>query len=226
MKHMLIFLLAVIGFIPAYPRHYSFRFSHTPVSEALVQLSKDNPDVNISFIYKELDSYRTSAHVDADDIYSAIRQIVGLNPVSVVEKDGCFYIEALQHGKYVYTGHVVGASNEPVASATVLLLAPKDSTVLTYGFTDSMGNFSIPCDYRKVVAKFSCLGYKPLFKHCADDALGTIVMEELPIQLKTVMVEGDNASLLPTRAFTVPPCARKTPPRPQPNFLPEWLFLS
>ncbi|MDE6263930.1 MAG: TonB-dependent receptor family protein [Paramuribaculum sp.] len=209
MKHILLLVIAVLGFIPVYPWHCSYRFRDTPVSQALVQLGKDNPELNISFIYKELDNYRTSVRVDAGDAYSAIRQIIGLNPVSVVEKDGAFYIEALQHGRYVYTGHVVSAANEPIASATILLLAPKDSAVVTYGFTDDSGNFSIPCDYRKVVAKFSCLGYKPLFRYCTGNSLGTIAMEELPIQLKTVVVEADNATLFTDKSIYRPTLRQK-----------------
>lgn len=209
MKHILVLVWAAMVFIPAYPWHYSCRFSNTPVSQALVQLGRDNPDVNMSFIYKELDSYRTSAQVDADDVYSAIRQIVGQNPVSVVRKEGIFYIEALQHGKYVYSGHVVNSANEPVASATILLLAPKDSAVVTFGFTDDFGNFSIPCDYRKVVAKFSCLGYRSLFWYCLGNALGTVVLEELPIQLNTVTVDAGNASLFTDKSIYRPTIRQK-----------------
>lgn len=78
MKHILVLVLVAMVVIPAYPWHYSYKFSNTPVSHALVRLGKDNPDVGITFIYEELDSYRTSAQVDADDAYSAIRQIIGL----------------------------------------------------------------------------------------------------------------------------------------------------
>ena len=39
----------------------------------------------------------------------ALRQIVGLHPISVINKNGSFYIEALQHGRFVYTGKVIGS---------------------------------------------------------------------------------------------------------------------
>lgn len=103
MRTILTILLAVMTFISASAAKYSYKFSNTRVSDAIVRISKDNPDVNISFIYKELDKYRTSSRVHADNAYDALRQAVGLNPVSVIERNGNYYVEALQRGKYVYS---------------------------------------------------------------------------------------------------------------------------
>lgn len=150
----------------------------------------------INFIYNELENYRTSASVRADNAYDALRQVVGLNPVTVNKSKDSYYIEAHQHGKYVYTGKAIGKDKCPVVAATVMLLAPKDSTVLTYGITDASGYFTIPCDKHGVIAKLSCIGYKTTYKKLDSFNVGTIHMSELPIQLKAVTVEGDNSTLL------------------------------
>ena len=171
---------------------YTYSFKDTPISDAIVRISKDHPDVNISFIYKELDSYKTSAGIHTDDAYDVLRQTIGLNPISIIKKGCNYYIEALQHGKFCYTGRAVGNDNEPVVAATVMLLAPNDSTVITYGITDDTGRFSIPCDRQGVIAKFACLGYKPAYKACESFSVGTVRMDELPIRLQTVKVEADN----------------------------------
>lgn len=89
---------------------------------------ENNPDLDINFIYNELENYKTNATVNASNAYDAIRQTIGLNPVTVVKSKNTFYIEALQHGKYVYTGRAVGTDDQPVVAATVLLLTPRDST--------------------------------------------------------------------------------------------------
>ena len=112
MRTMLTIILAVMTFISASAYRYAYRFDSTPISEAIVRISKDNPDVNISFIYKELDNYRTSARIATDDIYTALRQIIGLNPVSIINQDGHYYIEALQRGRFIYQGTVVDTDNE------------------------------------------------------------------------------------------------------------------
>lgn len=96
--------MSVMTYISANAYKYSYSFDDTPISDALVRISKDHPEVNISFIYKELDNYRTSARINTDDAYDALRQTVGLNPITIVRKDRNFYIEALQHGKSATPG--------------------------------------------------------------------------------------------------------------------------
>lgn len=184
-------IVAVMVLMTARAGEYSYSFDNTPISEAIVAISKDHPDVNIFFIYKELDNYRTSAEIDTGDVYEALCLAVGNNPISVIKKSGCYYIEALQHGRFVYNGCAVGSDNEPVVGATVMLLAPNDSTVITYGITDGVGRFSIPCDKQDVIVKLTCLGYMPAYRKCGAFDVGIVNMTELPILLQAVSVEAD-----------------------------------
>ncbi len=196
--------MAVMTYLSANALKYSYSFDNTPISDALVRISKDHPEVNISFIYKELDNYRTSARINTDDAYDALRQTVGLNPITIVRKDRNFYIEALQHGKFRYTGRAVGRESQPVVAATVMLLAPKDSTVITYGITDESGRFSIPCDKRNVTAKLTCLGYMPTYRKCDSFSIGTVYMTESPVRLKNITIKADNTFLLSDKSIYRP----------------------
>lgn len=209
MKAILTFLLAVTVCFTAKAYRYSYSFDNTPLSEAIVSLLKNHKDINISFIYKELDNYRTSAKINTDDAYDALLRIVGQNPVSVIKKDKIFYIEALQHGKFRYTGKVIDNDNEAVVAATVMLLAPKDSTVITYGITDNTGRFSIPCDRQDVIGKISCLGYKTYLKKFETFALGTIVIYEQAIALGAMSVAADNSMLLSDKSIYLPTARQK-----------------
>lgn len=209
MKVIITIFLAAMTFITADARKYSYRFNNTPVSQAIVNISKDNPDENISFIYKELDNYITSAVIHTDDLYEALRQTVGFNPVTVIKKDGKFYLEALQHGKYIYTGQAIDSEHEPVVSATVMLLSPNDSTVITYGVTDNAGRFSIPCDRQNVMAKLTCVGFTPAYRHCNSFAVGVIEMKESPVLLQSVNVENDYAALMSDRSVYIPTSRQK-----------------
>ncbi len=204
MRSILTIIMAVMTFISANAYKYTYSFNNIPISEAIVRISKDHPEVNITFIYKELDNYKTSAKIHTDDAYDALRQTVGVNPVSIIKKDRDFYIEALQHGKFCYKGRAISRDNDPVFAAIVMLLAPKDSTVITYGITDEAGRFSIPCDRQGVIAKLTCLGYKPAYKVCESFSAGTIYMTKLPIHLQAVKVEADNASLLSDKSIYRP----------------------
>ena len=209
MRVLISIILAVISSISASAREYTYSFSDTPISEAIVTISKDHPDVSISFIYKELDNYRTSAHIYTDDPYQALRQTIGFNPISVIKNGDRYYVEALQHGKFRYTGRAVGNDNEPVVAATVMLLTPKDSTIITYGITDDAGRFSIPCDREGVIGKLSCLGYKPVLKRFDTFSVGTIIMDEQALSLGAVTVEGDNARLYADKSVYVPTAKQK-----------------
>ena len=209
MKTVLTILVAVMTFISANAYKYSYTFTNTPISEAIVKISKDHPDINISFIYKELDNYKTSSRVNTDDAYDALRRTIGLNPVSVIKKGNDYYIEALQHGKFCYKGRVVGTDKEPVIAASVMLLAPKDSTVITYGITDTDGRFSIPCDRQGVIGKLSCIGYKTTLKRFDKFSVGTIIMEEQAVSLGTVTVESDNALLYADKSVYMPTTTQK-----------------
>lgn len=123
---------------------YEYTFRSTPIAQALTILIKEHPEANITFIYNELDDYTTSAHVSTDDLKVAIKAIAARNPISVSEKKGHILVEALQKGKYRYSGKLVNEFGDPVQDATVLILHPKDSVVLTYGITDREGGFLIP----------------------------------------------------------------------------------
>lgn len=209
MRTIMILLLTLAACIPADAYKYTYTFKNIPVSEALVKICKDHPDDNISFIYKELDNYRTYARIRTDNLHDALRQTAGLNPVSVIRKGNDYYVEALQHGRYRYTGRTTGSGGEPVAAATVMLLAPSDSTVLTYGITDSDGRFSIPCDRRGVIGKMSCLGYKTIYKRFHTFSVGTIEMKENVVSLGNVTVEGDNACLYSDKSIYIPTSRQK-----------------
>ena len=92
-KTILTIMLAVLTYASASADKYSYSFSNTPISEAIVRISKDHPEVSISFIYKELDNYKTSVIIHADDAYEALRQTIGLNPITITSSNGSLYIE-------------------------------------------------------------------------------------------------------------------------------------
>lgn len=78
----IIFALALHVYVYAYK--YSYDFKDCSVAEALVDIHSEHPDLKINFIYNELEDYRVSANVRADDLVEAIRQLVRFNPISVI----------------------------------------------------------------------------------------------------------------------------------------------
>lgn len=188
----------------AFAQKFSYRFNHTPLADALVQIAEQHPDIHINFIYNELDKYQVTATIHANDAYDMLRQLIGLNPVSVISSGGKYYVEALQHGKFSYRGRVLDEERQPAPGTTILLLAPKDSTVITYGVTDNAGRFTIPCDSRNVIAKLSCVGYKTTYRRLADFNVGDIIMPIDAVALQQVKVEGQMASAYSDRTVYLP----------------------
>lgn len=204
MTRIITFILALVTAICVNAQNYTYNFSSTPLSEALLLISREHPELSIHFIYNELEDYTTSARVSTIDPYEAVRRTVGLNPVTVLQQGNNFYLEAMQHGKYRYKGKVTGSDGEAVAAATVILLEPKDSTVLTYGITTDDGRFLIPCDKTDVIAKVNRLGYMPTFHRCTSFNVGTITMEPLPVNLKNVTVQARNATIYTDKTVYIP----------------------
>lgn len=203
MHRILFLILAIAATIPAVAAKYSHRFHNVPVAQALVQVIREHPELNISFIYDELESYKANTATDSDDPEMMLRDIIGLNPISLITVNGHYYIEALQHGRYCYRGRVIDQSGEPATGTTIMLLTRKDSTVITYAVADSQGQFVIPCDSRNVIAKLSCLGYKTIYHNCRNFNVGTIVMSFDAVALKQVTVEGETAAAYSDRTVSI-----------------------
>lgn len=195
--------MAVIA-VAAIAARYEYAFSNTPVAVALAKLVKDHPEAKITFIYNEMDDYTTSAAVSTDDLKDAVKAIVARNPISVSEKKGHILVEALQKGKYRYSGKLMNEYGDPVPHATVMLLNPKDSVVLTYGFTAKDGGFLIPCDRNPVLAKISCTGYETTILPLSSTSAGTIRFNTKTVELQNVEVVSDNVRLEPDRTVFVP----------------------
>lgn len=202
-------IIAMLIFGYAYAYRYDYTFRNAPISQALLKIARDNPDREINFIYKELDKYRTSAWVNTDNVYDAVKAIIGLNPISVIRKGKSIFIEALQQGRYEYYGTIVSAGRDPIAGATVMILSLGDSTVLTYGVTDKTGRFNIPCDSRVVIGKISCIGYRTRYKRFDTFNQGDINMSELPVKLSNVTLEGANARQYSDKTVFVPTSRQK-----------------
>lgn len=195
MKRILIIISVAIIFLTANAETFAYQFSNTPLSKAIQKISEDHPGLDINFIYNELEDYITNSTVNTDNVYQALRQAIGQNPVSVIKSGNSYYIEAIQHGRHIFTGKLVDQDNEPVVAATVLLLAPKDSTVITYGITDNTGQFSIPCNRKNVLARLSCIGYETTYMKFDSPSVGNITIHLNPIKLNETIVKADELTV-------------------------------
>lgn len=203
-KLTIMLLMLFLASANLYAAKYKFKFNDTPVSKALAQLVRENPEAKITFIYNELDTYTTSATINTDNLLAAVKTITEKKPIIVTEKRGRILVEALQKGKYRFSGKLLNEYQEPVAHATILLLNPKDSVVLTYGITKNDGSFIIPCDQKPVLAKISSTGYDTMLVSFTSTSIGNLKLTTRIIDLDNVTVLADETRLLSDRTIFVP----------------------
>lgn len=212
MRHILLILLITLLNIPldSIALKPEYNYIGRTLAEALADFCKRNPDIKVSFIYDELEDYRVKESVRSDNPLEILKTIVALNPVSVTEDGNDIYIEAMQRGRYRYTGRTVDAlSGEPVGFATVMVLNPKDSTTVTYGITDEHGNFSIPCDRKKILARISSVGYHTVYLPNPSFSMGDVRMNVQSVELRGITARADTRYVQSDRVVYIPSTREK-----------------
>lgn len=180
----------------------------TPVrmrlSEALVLIAREYPDLNLNFIYDDLDSFIVSCDPLECGSPDALKRLVRNFPVKISLRNGAVYAEALQRGPYRFSGHAVGEAGEGIPCASLMLLNPSDSTVITYSMTDVDGLFSIPCNRREVILKLSSVGYNPVVRKVRSGNLGDINMNVKPVNLRNLSVNAERVAIETDKTVFIP----------------------
>lgn len=213
MRKLIILITAVAATFSANGADTHIYPKGRPLSEALAEFARRNPNVDINFIYNDLENYKTKKSVRPGAPEQTIREIVALNPVMVRKAGSSIYVEALQNGRNSYRGRVISADRQPVEYATVLMLNHRDSTVVTYGITDEQGRFLIPCDRRGLLAKITSVGYTTLYRPASSFSMGEIRMQRKPVELKGVAVTADQRYVEHDRTVYKPSAREKNAAR-------------
>ncbi|MBQ9651666.1 MAG: TonB-dependent receptor, partial [Prevotella sp.] len=78
----------------------------------------------------------------------------------------------------------------------VYLLHPSDSTVIGGGVSNEAGVFVIPYEQERVLARFSFVGYKTVYRLCHQPNVGTIRMQPDNYTLNGVVVQGERPKVV------------------------------
>ncbi|MEZ4904126.1 MAG: outer membrane beta-barrel family protein [Spirosomataceae bacterium] len=104
------------------------------------------------------------------------------------------YLSPVFAQKINFKGTVRDTANRPLEGATVLLMEPKDSSLVTFGRTQTTGNFELKnLDNQPYLLKITYMGLRPYSRLVApsDNDLGEIKMEAIPKDLSEVIIRGD-----------------------------------
>ena len=155
------------------------QYNNVSLSEALLQLSREQTDIAISFIYNELEDFRITTSVNRKTLPEAIQQMIGFYPVRMtIAPDNLeIFVECTHKTDHHLTGTIIDEQGQPVAYANIALLLPQDSTLLCGGVSNESGYFAIPYEQEKVLARISYVGYKTIYRLCNKPEVGTIRMQ-------------------------------------------------
>ena len=169
------------------------QYNNVSLSEALLQLSREQPDIAISFIYNELEDFRITTSVNRKTLPEAIQQMIGFYPVRMtIAPDNLeIFVECTHKTDHHLTGTIIDEQGQPVAYANIALLLPQDSTLLCGGVSNESGYFAIPYEQEKVLARISYVGYKTIYRLCNKPEVGTIRMQPDNYTLNGVVVQGE-----------------------------------
>ena len=168
-------------------------YDDVSLSEALLQLSREQENYTISFIYNELEDFRITTSIKHKSVPDAIRQMIGFYPLRMTFKpeDSEIFVESIQKTDNHYTGVVVDEKREPISYANVVILSTRDSILLGGGVTNESGYFAIPSEQDTVLARISYVGYKTVYKLCEQPEIGTICLLPEKYTLDGVLIEGE-----------------------------------
>ncbi len=102
--------------------------------------------------------------------------------------------------KFSIKGQLLDSMSAPLPSATVLLLNPKDSSLVNFGVGNAQGNFEIKnVNKGEHLFKVTYLGFRSLTKKITTPEIGTVVdlgkiiMEPVSNELSAIEIEADKA---------------------------------
>lgn len=102
--------------------------------------------------------------------------------------------------KFSIIGQVTDTLSSPLPSSTIMLLSPKDSSLVNFGVSDTKGAFEIKnVNKGEYLLKITFVGYVPYSKRISTPATGSeldvgrIKMQTLTKELESVVVMGEKA---------------------------------
>ena len=202
MRRILIIVLCCMAMVSLHAQRVTRTYRDVSIAEALRQLANESRDYTIYFLYDELEDFTITTSIRNKSIPDAIRQMIGFYPISMtMGQNREIYVECTHKTSRHLKGQVVDEHNLPLAYANVALLNPADSTIIGGGVTNESGRFVIPNDHGKVIARVTYVGYKPAYRLCTRDNVGTVRMQlevtklhETVVTTSKMQIERDGAN--------------------------------
>ena len=175
----------------SYAQRITRQYNNVSFSEALKDLNARQHKYTINFVYDELEDFKVTKSIRNSNVPNAIMQLIGFYPIRMTQVENNIMVECTQKSTFRYKGRIVDERGNAAEYATIALLSPIDSTIVGHGVSNENGSFVIPCNYRKVLARITYIGYKTVNRIYNNTDMGIIKLQPKTMIVKGVVVNGD-----------------------------------
>ncbi|WP_308239229.1 TonB-dependent receptor domain-containing protein [uncultured Prevotella sp.] len=175
----------------SYAQRITRQYNNVSFSEALKDLNARQHKYTINFVYDELEDFKVTKSIRNSNVPNAIMQLIGFYPIRMTQVENNIMVECTQKSTFRYKGRIVDERGNAAEYATIALLSPIDSTIVGHGVSNENGSFVIPCNYRKVLARITYIGYKTVNRIYNNIEMGIIKLQPKTMIVKGVVVKGD-----------------------------------
>ena len=186
---LLFFLLILVQH--SYAQRITRQYNNVSFSEALKDLNARQHKYTINFVYDELEDFKVTKSIRNSNVPNAIMQLIGFYPIRMTQVENNIMVECTQKSTFRYKGRILDERGNAAEYATIALLSPIDSTIVGHGVSNENGSFVIPCNYRKVLARITYIGYKTVNRIYNNTEMGIIKLQPKTMIVKGVVVKGD-----------------------------------
>lgn len=186
----LLFFLLILG-QHSYAQRITRQYNNVSFSAALKDLNAHQHKYTINFVYDELEDFKVTKSIHNQNLPNAIMQLIGFYPIRMTQVENNIMVECTQKSTFRYKGRIVDERGNAAEYATIALLSPIDSTIVGHGVSNENGSFVIPCNFRKVLARITYIGYKTVNRIYSNTDMGIIKLQPKTMIVKGVVVKGD-----------------------------------
>lgn len=186
----LLFFLLILG-QHSYAQRITRQYNNVSFSAALKDLNAHQHKYTINFVYDELEDFKVTKSIHNQNLPNAIMQLIGFYPIRMTQVENNIMVECTQKSTFRYKGRIVDERGNAAEYATIALLSPIDSTIVGHGVSNENGSFVIPCNFQKVLARITYIGYKTVNRIYNNTEMGIIKLQPKTTIVKGVVVKGD-----------------------------------
>ncbi len=190
-KKMYIMLMLCAMVCTAQAQLLTRNYRGETLSHVLEDLNAATGNYEIAFVYNDLEYFTVTCSFSRVSLDEALRRVVGFYPVRILKDGGKIFVECTQKTERHLTGTVIDENGHPLPFANISVLNPVDSLALGGGVSNEAGQFVVPYNQHKIIARVSYVGYKTVYRTCTTENMGTIRMQPDTYTLQAVVVKGE-----------------------------------